>query len=244
MPNNYTDILSQTHFEKYKHLKQYKIFNLPIKNWMHEANKISIITGEFPKSFKEELDDYCEEYKKLNINFDKPYFIRTETVSLKYGYHGKRLYNNIKMLIESIVTCPHNHCPLNNQNNLKIYLIEPVDINEDLEFRVFVYNKEITAISQQFIYRKNKTLNDELSETIGYQIQEFVYSKIIPNISHISNYTIDLAILDNSDNVYIYFIELNSFGAEYAAGSALFHWIIDEQILYGKYLNTIEFRYI
>jgi hypothetical protein len=69
-------------------------------------------------------------------------------------------------------------------------------------------------------------------------IREFVYSHITPNINHISNYTIDLAVVDSK----IYFIELNSFGAEYAAGSALFHWIIDKEILYGN-TDRIEFRY-
>lgn len=247
IPQNYNEILSQTHFSKFKHLKQYKEVDLPIKSWMYEANKISWVTGEFPKSFSEELDDYCKEYKKLNINFDKPYFIRTESVSLKYGCYGNILYDNIEMLLKSIISCPRNHCPLYNLNKniLKIYLIEPVNIIKDLEFRIFVYQNKITSISQQFIYTKNTLLyidvNNIIAEKIVHGIQEFVYNHIVPNITHISNYTIDLAILNNNE---IYFIELNSFGKEYAAGSALFHWIIDEDILYNQTSNEIEFRYV
>jgi hypothetical protein len=37
---------------------------------------------------------------------------------------------------------------------------------------------------------------------------------------------------------------MNCFGKEYAAGSALFHWLLDEDILYGKSgSELIEFRY-
>jgi hypothetical protein len=50
----------------------------------------------------------------------------------------------------------------------------------------------------------------------------------------------DFAIL-NDDTPY--FIELNSFGKEYASGSALFDWIQDYSILYGLNGNSIEFRY-
>jgi hypothetical protein len=51
-------------------------------------------------------------------------------------------------------------------------------------------------------------------------------------------------------NAYIYiislsgnFIELNSFGKQYASGSALFGWIQDYNILYGLCGDVIEFRY-
>jgi hypothetical protein len=59
-------------------------------------------------------------------------------------------------------------------------------------------------------------------------------------INWISSYSYDFAIVNNKP----YFIEMNSFGKEYAAGSALFHWLLDEDILYGKSgENCIEFRY-
>jgi hypothetical protein len=38
-----------------------------------------------------------------------------------------------------------------------------------------------------------------------------------------------------------YFIEQNPFGANYAAGSSLFHWTIDE-VLYNND-GVVEFRY-
>ena len=64
---------------------------------------------------------------------------------------------------------------------------------------------------------------------------------MIHKINWTNNYTFDFAIINSQP----YFIELNSFGKEYAAGSALFHWILDEHILYNKFEhnNFIEFRY-
>ena len=66
----------------------------------------------------------------------------------------------------------------------------------------------------------------------------FLRHKVISKkITWISNYTYDFAIINNNQP---YLIELNSFGKEYAAGSALFHWILDEKILYNNSDNNIE----
>jgi hypothetical protein len=64
---------------------------------------------------------------------------------------------------------------------------------------------------------------------------------MINKITWVKSYTFDFAIVNSQP----YLIELNSFGKEYAAGSALFHWILDEHILYNKFETNdiIEFRY-
>ena len=50
----------------------------------------------------------------------------------------------------------------------------------------------------------------------------------------------DLSILDDGR---LFFIEPNCFGKEYAAGSALFHWIKDEEQLYGR-TDRVHFRWV
>ena len=70
-------------------------------------------------------------------------------------------------------------------------------------------------------------------------IWESFQKTIIKKITHTSNYCMDAVILEDDS---LYFIEINSFGKEYAAGSALFHWLIDEDKLYSDG-NTIHFRY-
>jgi len=49
---------------------------------------------------------------------------------------------------------------------------------------------------------------------------------------------------DDDDDDVIRLIELNSFGAEMAAASGLFHWERDEHILYGSSLTSEEKRTI
>jgi hypothetical protein len=52
-------------------------------------------------------------------------------------------------------------------------------------------------------------------------------------------------LLNNFLSVFGASVGLNSFEKEYAVESALFHWLLDESILYNKFEtnNVIEFRY-
>ena len=133
-------------------------------------------------------------------------------------------------------------------NELIIYLLDWVQIKPKDEFRVFVYKNKITAISQQnlysLLYTSNTNINNfelEIKQQLDIIVNYF-YSLMINKIDWIQNYTFDFAIINSQP----YFIELNSFGKEYAAGSALFHWILDENVLYNKFNDNnllIEFRY-
>jgi hypothetical protein len=226
----------------------YHIINLVIPGWLREASLIGLLTGSFSKLFQDELDDYVIQYKALDKLLEKGYFIRTDKVSLKYGMHGPGPYYNLKQVIESLASSRKGHqCIDSDTKKIKLYLIDWVNINPDKEFRVFVYSNNITAISQQNLYQTNNTLiNKPINEQLLIInnwikiITEYFENYIKPNIKHINNYTIDFAILDNDKP---YFIELNSFGKELAAGSACFHWLIDETKLYNK-SNLIYFRYV
>ena len=59
-------------------------------------------------------------------------------------------------------------------------------------------------------------------------------------ITFLENYSFDIAILEGD---VPYFIEANCFGTEYAAGSALYGWIEDHDILYGTDPTKLYFRY-
>ena len=115
------------------------------------------------------------------------------------------------------------------------------NLDSDREFRVFVYQNKITAISQQKYRECNKWLNNKSEKEIQKLINiiaNYFDLEIKSKITTTDNYVFDIVLLDQP-----YFIEANSFGKEYASGSALFHWIIDEHILYSKN-NNIIFRYI
>lgn len=101
----------------------------------------------------------------------------------------------------------------------------------------------ITAISQQSLYNtfdKNlvKYLYSYITIIINY-FETIIKSKI----NWISSYSFDFAIINDNDENIPYFIELNGFGSEYSAGSTLFHWIHDNDKLYGTQDDKLYVRY-
>jgi hypothetical protein len=219
--------------------------------WIKEATIIGNMTGDFPQSYNDELDSLLEKYSYLNEIFkNKKYFVRTESVSLKNGMHGIGPYDNLKKIIQSLVTSTAKHSPITEKTtNIKLYLFPWVIIDDFKEFRIFVYKNKITAISQQNCYSKNyiltKLSNEEKEKVIMkwiMLINNYFENIIKKRITHIENYTIDFTLLENNEP---YFIEINSFGKEYAAGSSLFHWLLDEDKLYDtKNEGKIYFRYV
>ena len=225
--------------------------------WMKKANEISKQTGKFSRLYKDELDDFVKEFylnetNKQILPADNkiPYFVRTENVSLKYGQHGVGPYYSIKQIMESLVSSVDGHTPIYpDTKEIVLYLIPFNDkINDSNEWRVFVNNNKITAISQQACYSKFKpdhfleTTNitdiintKNLLETYAKIIVDYFESTIKHKIKLSNSYTYDFSVYydETTNNLKPYFIEPNSFGKEYAAGSALFHWLLDEDKLYG-----------
>lgn len=255
-PEDYEHVLSQTNTSKWIDLfkpgtKQIKITNQIWIEWLKKANEISCQTGKFTKLFEDEIEIICGELNNMYPNMFNDgigYFIRVNNVSLKYGEHKEGPYYSFRQIFESIVSSISGHSPIKNDSTeLVIYFLNWVQIEPKYEFRVFVFENKITAISQQNLY---STLFEEYTdepEKFEHVIKpkldlvvNYFYSTMINKIDWINSYTFDFAIVGDQP----YFIELNSFGKEYAAGSALFHWLLDENILYNKFKNdVIEFRY-
>lgn len=239
-------------------VKSFTINNQYHIDWMKKANGISGQTGKFSQLFADELDDFCNYFYKyyhgiLPQDNIVPYFIRCENVSLKYGAHGRGPYFNIRQIIESLVSSTHGHTPIySDTTELTIYLIpwEPTISNSN-EFRVFVNANRITAISQQALYSRFKPELglagidlEKLVEIYAREIIKYFESDISKKITWADSYSFDIAIiLDETKQLVPLFIEPNSFGAEYAAGSALFHWEHDRDKLYGSVPNTVYIRY-
>lgn len=244
-PDDYLYVLSQSYTDKWIDLfkPEYKKITIDNPNYIHLlklANKVNKITGNIPHVFMEDMEPLFNEFEN---HFDGTnYFVKVNNVSLKYGCHGVGPYNNIKNIIESSVSCIEGHTPIySDVKKLDIYLLPWVNIEPVNEFRVFVCSNKITAISQQNLYLKLYDEEDilKIPEKLNI-IVDYFNKEIKPKITWLSSYCYDFAIVDDKP----YFIELGCFGKEYAAGSALFHWLLDEDILYGKSgENIIEFRY-
>jgi hypothetical protein len=225
-------------------------------SWLKDAAATSIATGSYPSMYKGDLKDYLKRFgDPLGIfTQGKQYFVRSEDVSLKYGMYGVGPYSDLTKIIMSVVTCERGHEAIrtegsNLSTSLKLYLCPWVDIKLGKEFRIFVYNNKITAISQQHLYDINEYLaklpKEEQTKIVtnwAKLINSYFENTIKRNITHLTEYTIDLALLENDEP---FFIEINCFGKEYAAGSSLFHWEVDEKILYDlDNKGIIHFRYV
>jgi len=118
-------------------------------------------------------------------------------------------------------------------SDVKVYLV-PFDSNVTVarELRVFVYKHQITAISQYDVYNDDSifsTMSDaqlaELAELVNVFHRENIRDIWIEH-GGIDSYVMDVEYDQNGGGV-VRLIELNSFGAEMAAASALFHWVRD-----------------
>lgn len=254
-PDDYYDVINKTYANHWMDVfhKKYHVINIYNRDlsWMKRACTIGMYKAEFPKMYQDELEEMLERYKDTEELFQDGkvgYFVRTNTVSLKYGQHKAGPYYDMKTIVESLVTSIQGHTPIKDDTeHIKLYLLPWKEIDSSKEFRVFVHDNKITAISQQNLYSANSGLKD-IKETKREEIitkwcnliLEYFNDVISKRITHIKDYTIDVCLLEND---VPYFIETNCFGKEYAAGSSLFHWLIDEDKLYGKDGNVIYFRY-
>lgn len=218
-------------------------------SWMKKAAGIGKYTGYFPQMYTEELQEACKryeiEFQEQASKVKNEVFIRTETVSLKYGQHGIGPYNDIQSVIESLVTSTQGHeCISESDERLCLYFLPWIKMHPDFEFRVFVYQGRITAISQQHIFDVNDSLTsmtvDDIKSKVVSPILLYFDTCIKQKMCEVTqSYVMDIALLDDGT---VYFIEPNPFGAQYASGSALFHWINDNNILRSS--DTVTFRFV
>lgn len=117
-----------------------------------------------------------------------------------------------------------------------IMLREFMPIPQNMEFRCFVCNNKMRAISQYHIdIFEQKLQNKIYVNEIRDRIDQF-YKKIKDYIIY-DDCIMDLVIWDdNKKNSWkelgIFIIEFNSFGAGLLSGSALYNWNLDYNILY------------
>lgn len=242
-PKNYNEVLSKGETKNWVdkfHPFYHKItLDKNDLKWMNKAAEISIYTGKFNHIYDDELKQICEKY----VFPEGKWFVRSDKVSLKEGMHGVGPYSDFKSVIESVVSSGLGHRVFDENDEIcNLYFLPWQKIDKDKEFRIFVYNNKITSISAQHCYEINNylnTLSDEEIKELIYKILDYHEKNIKENMIYMQNYTMDLALI-GTENIP-YFIEPNSFGKYYAAGSALYSWVYDTDSLHDS--ETIEFRY-
>lgn len=214
--------------------------------FLWDAFQIGSLNHRVPTIYIEELNELATKYslKYPEIFDNKSYFVRSDKTSLKTGIYGNAKYDSFLKIFYSMVTCRYGHHSFDkNDDIINIYLLEYKNVDINKEFRVFVKNNRITAISQQNIYTKSLFIisKSEKEQTIFIQdLLNYFELNIKNKLIEFNDYVMDIAFLDNNE---FYFIEINPFGKSYSSGSACFNWINDDKVINNND-NYLEFRYV
>lgn len=219
---------------------------------LSDASLIGFTSGRRSLLYEDELKEF-DKIIAEHIAPDKTWFIRLNESSPKDGIHGCGPLTSAEQIVTSLVTSGRAHRALRrsyefNQNNILYIIPWRDDWKEELKFRVFVHNSHVTAISQ-YVWCKDVGLTDTNIRIITPAIVSECNDEIIPRME-LDSFVVDVIVvldegtsIDDDTTFHIELIEFNSFGKDLAAGSALFHWIHDEQILYGDGSKTVT-RYV
>ncbi|KAJ3215706.1 hypothetical protein HDU67_010417 [Dinochytrium kinnereticum] len=228
-----------------------------------QAAKVGSITGQRPKLFDDELAPLEKRLAGLItshcIDGQAPplYFVRTDGVSLKDGLRGPGPFQNAQEIVDAMTTSrrcgvdlekylPRSRTKDGRANtvqlpNLYFYPWIP-ELDTSDEWRVFVFRRKVTAVSQYSWAKpcsyKDKDLLRQLAVDLSSFHESLVKEAEFKGVKLPESYVMDTtAFLCAEQTWSISLIELNSFGCQCAAGSGLFHWVRDFEILYG---NTLE----
>lgn len=242
----------------------YSVLNLNKRHlpWMKESSHLAMVKPGVSPIYRDDIEELVRTTNTgpvfSSCDRSKPstgYFVRTDEYSLKQGLHGAGPYFGLKEIVESAITATGGHQAVNSTTTqLKFYLLPWLpDLNPFREFRVFVCNGRVTAVSQQSLYKTNAILR--LAETDAERerivanwcdhLLPFIDSTVIPRIT-LPSFVLDVCLLGPEPKVHggvvdrdephllrPYFIEVNQFGYQYGAGSSLFSWVEHYAVLYG-----------
>lgn len=244
---DYETEIRKTHLSNYAELIKYPIkfsyeFTQTEINYLKQACHISIITGQWTKIYEEELDEVLVRLK--NNWSEGQYFIRFDSASPKDGTVEFPI-TNPESLIMALITSKRALRSMNFGYNKLYFMDYDPEFDSDKEIRVFVQNKKVTCISQYNCYKAGyfSKFSDGNLQIIAKKIVNEIENNLIPLISDkikTNDFSADYLILED---LSFKIIELNSCGYWLSAGSCLFSWIDDREIMYDKQNNrNVYFR--
>lgn len=177
----------------------------------------------------------------------KWWFVKLNSVSPKdENKSGKQhKFNSVNLILKRLVESERTFTFLVNDDNARIILRPWLDIDEKWEFRCFIRNRKLRAISHYKCYTYYPEFQDKsVQETIRQRITKF-FQSAKPHIPY-DDCVMDIVIWDDSEmpsfqNQHIHIIEFNEFGGETPCGAGLYNWVIDFDILYKSKSPPIRF---
>ena len=175
------------------------------------------------------------------------WFVRTSACSPKDALDdgGAGPHHSLVDVVLALLASARVHTSMKDYNgaeDVRVYLI-PFDrtVTVERELRVFVHDHQVTAMSQYDVYNTSSVfapMDDAQLAQVARGVDDFHRQQVRPRWTGIASYIMDVEYLvegdDESSNCAVRLIELNSFGAEMAAASALFHWVRDAEELYSS----------
>ena len=272
--SNYQFIL-----EKYPHIvlsdwsaMQTFTFSQMDARYLIQAAESAIFTGKLPKCYDEELTDIMVKLDQFlaDKSNDNGFFIRFDSVSPKDGVKPVLSDSNgfpVRTGQEIVTMLATSKRALRafNRGDRQLHFLPFIPVNSDNEFRVFIYQRRITCISQYGPGRRTifSHWSDERLTKLAQQIQETILiildeildtvgtDNVVCDVNCQISYTGTQYIEFDSDSVPINrtefvttckIIEFNSFGYWLASGSCLYHWLKDKEKLYSTDPNQVRFR--
>ena len=174
-------------------------------------------------------------------NSNKKYFVRLSSTSGK-NEKAIRIFTNAHDIVRHL-TSVKLFAYQEYQRTKDSYLIL-IPWNDKVlpryEFRIFVVNNRLVAVSPQKWWELNQYTGDELEllESAFSNI-DFIDSNQCPYQTFVSDVYVD------TETSKVKLIEYNPFGAHSGAGSSFFNWITDYDLLHDtKAIEYAEFRYM
>lgn len=205
------------------------------------------------------LDSYLNSKDKLKFENPEDKFDVSNTLLTNIFFYQEFILKcfSAKEAMNLLVTSQRIFADLNmylklseqNEGSFDLSLVirawEP-RIDGKNEFRCFVYNNNMVAISQYNYYFKHTIFQDEeYVLKVKRQMYEYFNSKVKEKLFYLKNYVLDLCIFPSSNETVI--IELNPY--ENTTGPSLFNWKNDEVLLFNKnnnedQLTNVEIRVV
>ena len=165
----------------------------------------------FKKIFKKKMRENKHKYE--SIEYQNELYLSFAS-SLTYALKVKNGFEAMDLLLNSerVFTDLRQSIEFSEKFNVNIIIREWNDsLKYDLEFRCFVFNNKLNAISQydytffsSELYIKSEVIKEKISSYFNQNIQN--------KLEKLENYVIDFGMSSNFDEIYV--IELNPFNNE------------------------------
>jgi D123 len=198
--------------------------------------------GPVYRSLIRDLDAVFDKFKQHNVN---KLFVKLNSVSPKdlcvyfdgpYGdidalaaYRSEHVPHMLTRSTRTMSVIRNPRAPVH------IMLREFADVPVQDEYRCFIYDNKLRAISQYHWNVQRPELLDQRF-AIRDRISNFMSQVLQGSYLPYADCIVDVILAEPSEKTFgglgIYIVECNCFGADLVAGSALYNWDVDYEILY------------